>query len=223
MSKLGQIFTAGVSNDIAVALDDVANSGILDPVGTSAFPVQGLAVDAAKPNLQVFDLTANLDANSTAQASINASSAEIAPFDPAEPLTAPQGSSYAQLVIDGNLSGSSGGAVKDLPLTVSASAAPSFTYTHWITASATETRLDALTRLVTSAQLPQYADITALLPGEATRFSATLQVDLVAEAKYGDSFDLAKAVSLFDGLSAQLTASVTYEIKASLGWSLYDD
>src|SRR2546423_32774 len=30
MSKLGQIFTAGVSNDIAVLIDDVANSGILD-------------------------------------------------------------------------------------------------------------------------------------------------------------------------------------------------
>ena len=52
MSKLGQIFTAGVSNDIAVLVDDVANSGILDPVGTSAFQLQGLAVDAAKPNLQ---------------------------------------------------------------------------------------------------------------------------------------------------------------------------
>ena len=223
MSKLGQIFTAGVSNDIAVALDDVANSGILDPVGTSAFQVQGLAVDAAKPGLQVFDLTANLDARSTAQASINAPSAEIAPFDDAEALSAPQGSSYAQLVIDGNLTGSIGGAVKNLPLTVSASAAPTFTYTHWITASATETRLAALTRLVTSAQLPQYANITSLLPGEATRFRATLQIDLGAEAKYGDSFDLAKAVSLFDGLSAQLKATVTYEIKASLGWSLYEE
>src|ERR1051325_3258008 len=223
MSKLGQIFTTGVSNDIAVAFDDAANSGILDPVGTSAYQVQGLAVDAAKPNLQVFDLTANLDAGSTAQASINAASAEIAPFDAAEALTAPQGSSYAQLVIDGNLSGSIGGAIENRPLTVSASAAPSFTYTHWTLASATETRLDALTRLVTRAQLPQYENPPSLLPGEATRFAATLQIDLGAEAKYGQSFDLAKAVSLFDGLSAQLQATVAYEIKASLGWSLYEE
>ncbi|HYU26059.1 MAG TPA: hypothetical protein VEO74_12695 [Thermoanaerobaculia bacterium] len=71
MSKLGQIFTAGVSNDIAVLVDDVANSGVLDPVGTSAYQVRGLAVDAAKPNLQLFDLTANLDASATAQASID--------------------------------------------------------------------------------------------------------------------------------------------------------
>lgn len=221
MSKLGQIFTAGVSNDISVLADDAAT--LFEPVGTSAFQVQGLAVDAPKANLQVFDLTANLDANSSAQASINAPSTEIAPFDAAEPLTAPQGSSYTQLVIDGNLSGNIGGAIKDLPLTVSASAAPSFTYTHWITASAAETRLDALTRLVATAQLPQFAKLTSLLPGEATRFAATLQIDLGAEAKYGDSFDLAKAVSLFDGLSAQLKASVTYQIKASLGWSLYED
>ncbi|HKS21238.1 MAG TPA: hypothetical protein VJZ76_00455 [Thermoanaerobaculia bacterium] len=223
MTKLGQIFTAGVSNDITVALDGVADSKILDPVGTSAYQVPGLSVDAAKPNLQVFDLTASLDASSTAQASINAASAEIAPFDASEPLTAPQGSSYAQLVIDGNLSGSFGGTLKNAPLTVSASAAPSFTYTHWTLASATETRLDALTRLVTSAQLPQYENITSLLPGEATRFGATLQIDLGAQAQYGDSFDLDKAVSLFDGLSAQLTASVAYQIKASLGWSLYDE
>ena len=223
MSKLGQIFTAGVSNDITVAFDDVANSGIVDPVGTSAYQVQGLAVNAARPSLQVFDLTANLGTDATAQASINAASAEIAPFDAAEVLTAPAGSSYAQLVIDGNLSGSLGGAIKNLPLTVSASAAPAFTYTHWTLASATETRLAALTRLVTSAQLPQFANITSLLPGEATRFAATLQIDLGAEAKYGDSFDLAKAVSLFDGLSAQLKATVTYEIKASLGWSLYEE
>ena len=223
MSKLGQIFTAGVSNEIAVLLDDVANSGVLDRVGTSAFQLQSLAVDAAKPNLQVFDLTANLDANAKATASIDAPSAEIAPFDPAEPLTAPQGSSYAQLEIDGNLSGSLGGAIKNAPLTVSASAAPSFTYTHWITVAATEKRIDALTRLVTTAQLPQFANLTSLLPGEATRFAATLQIDLGAEAKYGQSFDLAKAVSLFDGLSAQLKANVTYQIKASLGWSLYDE
>jgi hypothetical protein len=223
MSKLGQIFTAGVSNDIAVLVDDVANSGILDPVGTSAFQVQGLAVDAAKPNLQLFDLTANLDASATAQASIDAPSAEIAPFDPSEGLTAPQDSSYAQLVIDGNLSGNLGGTVRNLPLTVSASAAPSFTYTHWITAAATETRLAALTRLVATAQLPQFASLTTLLPGEATRFSATLQIDLGAQAKYGDSFDLAKAVSLFDGLSAQLKANVQYQIEASLGWSLFED
>src|ERR1051325_894330 len=126
MSELGQIFTAGVSNDIKVAFDDVANGGILDPVGTSAYQVQGLAVNAARPNLQVFDLTANLGASSTAQASINAASAQIAPFDAAEALTAPAGSSYAQLVIDGNLSGSIGGTIKNLPLTVSASAAPAF-------------------------------------------------------------------------------------------------
>src|SRR5438067_1713709 len=109
MSKLGRIFTAGVSNDISVALDDVVKSGIADPVGTSAYQVQGLAVDAAKPNLQVFDFSASLDANATAQASIVAASAQIAPFDAGDPLTAPAGSSYAQLVIAGNLSGSAGG------------------------------------------------------------------------------------------------------------------
>jgi hypothetical protein len=43
-------------------------------------------------------------------------------------LTAPQGSSYAQLVIDGNLSGNLGGTVNNLPLTVSASATPSKTW-----------------------------------------------------------------------------------------------
>src|SRR5205823_12979484 len=105
---------------------------------------------------------------------------------------APQGSSYAQLVIDGNLSGNVGGTIQPIPLTVSASAAPSCTYTHWITAAATEPRLAALTRLVATAQLPQFASLTTLLPGEATTFSATLQIDLGAQAKYGDSFDLAK-------------------------------
>jgi hypothetical protein len=223
MFKLGEIFTAGVPNDIAVALDDIANSGIADPVGTSAYEVQGLAVSAAKPNLKVFDFTAALDANASAQASIVAASAQIAPFDESEPLTAPDGSSYAQLVIAGDLSGNLSGAVKRAPLNVSASAAASFTYTHWLLATATETRLAALTRLVTSAQLPQYADLTALEPGEATRFQATLKIDLGVEAKYGDSFDFSKAVSLFDGLSAQLKATVQYQLEASLGWSLFDE
>ena len=222
MSKLGQIFTEGVSNDISVAFDDAVNSGIQDPVGTSAYAVQGLAVNAAKPDLSVFDLTASLDAKATAQASIDAPSAEISPFDPSEPLTAPAGSSYAQLVVAGDLSGSAGGTLTHAPLDVSASAASSFTYTHWILASATETRLAALTRLVTTAQLPQFAPLTSLQPGEATRFAATLNVDLGVQAKYGGSFDLDKAVSLFDGLSAQLKASVQYQLAASLGWSLFD-
>jgi len=172
---LGKIFTAGVPNDISVAVDDATT--LLDPVGTSAYQVQGVKLDAAKPDLQVFDLTAKLDASATAQASILAPSVEISPFDPATPLTAPSGSSYAQLSIDGDVSGSAGGTTSRVPLTVSASGTPSFTYAHWVTAQATETRVAALTRLAATAQLPQFASLTTLLPGEATKFSATLQID----------------------------------------------
>jgi hypothetical protein len=223
MSKLGQIFSSGVVNKIEVVYDDVQNSGILETVGTSAFPVKSLAVDASQPSLKVFGLTANLDAQSTAQASILAPTAEITPFDDTTPLTAPSGSSYAQLSIDGKLSGAISGSVSSLPLSVSGSGAASFTYDHWIPAASTEQRLAALTRLVTTAQLPQFENLPGLAAGEISRFEAKLNVDLGIQAKYGSSFDLSKAVSLFDGLSAQLKASVQYEIEASLGWSMYED
>lgn len=223
MSKLGQIFSSGVANKIEVLYDDVQNSGILDPVGTSAFTVQGLAVDASQPSLKVFDLTADLGEQASAAVSILAPSAEIKPFDDATPLTAPNGSSYAQLTVGGTLSGGISGSVSSLPLSVSGSATASFTYDHWITAPSTEQRAAALTRLVSSAQLPQFENLTTLADGEISRFEAKLNVDLGIQAKYGSSFDLAKAVSLFDGLSAQLKATVQYEIAASLGWSMYED
>jgi len=224
MSNLGKILNSGVVNDIEVLFDDVQNSGVLDPVGTSAFTLKNLSVQAANPALKVFDLAANVDASVQAQAQILASTATITPFVSDASLSAPNGSSYAQLTVTGNLGAGAGGNVGNaVPLSISASASASFAYNHYLPAAATSTRIAALQQLATSAQLPQFESLTGLKAGEISSFEAKLNFDLGLKAKYGSSFNVAETLQLFEGLSAQFKAQVQYSIEASLGWSLFDD
>ena len=222
MSSLGRIFSSDVVNQIEVLYNDVTSSGILDPVGTSAYQLPDVSVNAAKPSLKVFDLTADLDAQSSAKVSILAPSAQIAPFDKSVPLTAPAGSSYAQLDVAGKLSAGITGE-RGSALSLSASGAATFAYDHYLPAAATAKRLDALAKLVASAELPQYADLAGLQAGEITRFEADINIDLGIKAEYGSSFDIDRTMKLFEGLSGQFTASVQSSIEASLGWSLFDE
>lgn len=223
MASLGRIFSANTKDKIEVLYKDVTSSGILDPVGTSAYTLPDVTVDTASKAFSVFDLTAELDAKSQVKASILAPSAQIAPFDSSDPLTAPSGSSYGVLEVTGNLS-SNETAEKDIAaLTLSASGAASFTYDHYLLVAATAKRLDALTKVVASSELPQFAPLASLQAGEISRFQATLNLDLGLKATYGDTFDYDHALSLFDGLSAQIKASAKASIEASLGWTLYDD
>jgi hypothetical protein len=223
MSSLGQFFSGGVVNKIEALYDDVKNTGLLDPVGTSAFALKEVSVSAAQPSLKVFDLTASLGADSSAQVTINAPATEITPFDASVGFAAPAGTSYAQLSVDGKLSAGLTGAVSNLPLSLSAGGTATFAYNHYLPVAATEKRVEALTRLVTSAQLPQFENLNTLQAGEISSFAATLNLDLGIKGTYGKSFDVAHVVSLFDGLSAQIKAHVQFSIEASLGWSLYDD
>jgi hypothetical protein len=223
MANLGKIFDSDVVKNIEQLTKELANSGVTQPVGTTAFTPQKLAVHAAVPNVPVFDATANFDATAQASVSIGASGDTVPAFDPDAGATAPNGSSYAQLVVTGNVSGGINAAVTNLPLAVSANAAAMFRYEHFVPAAATETRLDALARVLTTAQLPQFELLTQFVPGEISRFHGTFSVDLGAKAKYGTSFDVAQAVSLFNGLSAQLKAHVQYSIEASIGFSVFDD
>ncbi|HKR66738.1 MAG TPA: hypothetical protein VJZ00_23625 [Thermoanaerobaculia bacterium] len=222
-SSLGQLLSGGVVNKIEALYDGVKNSGVLDPVGTDAFALQDVAVSASNPSLKVFDLTASLGADAKAQVTINAASAQIAPFDGSEGLSAPSGSSYAQLHVEGKLSAGAKGAVSKIPLSISASAAASFAYDHYLPAAATDKRIDALTRLVTSAQLPQFEPLATMQSGEISSFTAALNFDFGLQAKYGSSFDVDRVVKLFDGLSGDIKVNVQYAIAASLGWSLFDD
>lgn len=224
MASLGKIFSAEVVNDIEVLYKDVTSSGVLDPVGTSAFTLPEVSVNASKSDLKVFDRSGSLGADASAQVSILAPSSEISPFDSSQGLTAPAGSSYAQLQVDGKLSaGLSGSGGGSAGLTLSASGAASFTYDHYLPVAATEKRIDALAKLVATSQLPQLASLTSLEPGEISSFQAALSFDLGLQATYGSSFDVNHVVQLFHGLSAELTASVKSSIEATLGWTLYDD
>jgi len=222
MSSLGRIFSSDVANKIEVLYNDLTSSGILDPVGTSAYQLRDVSLSAEKADLKVFDLTADLDAQSSAQVSILAPSAQIAPFDKSAPLSAPGGSSYAQLEVDGKLSAGLTGE-RGSALSLSASGAATFTYDHYLPAAATAKRLDALTKLVASAELPQFANLAGLQPGEISRFELDLNIDLGIKAEYGASFDIDRTMKLFDGLSGQFTAAVQSSIEASLGWSLFDE
>ena len=222
-TSLGRIFDSGIVNQIEVLYDELKNTGLLDPVGTTAFDLKQISVNAQNPSLKVFDLTANLGAQSSAQVSIDAPSTPIAPFDPAVSLTASAGNSYAVLHVDGKLSAGLSGALSKLPLKISGSGAATFDYDHYLQVAATQNRAEALARLIASAQLPQFESLTTLQPGEISRFQAALNIDLGIQATYGASFDIDKTLSLFDGLSAQFKATVAYSIQASLGWSLYDD
>jgi hypothetical protein len=222
-TTLGRIFDSGVVNDIKVAYDEVKSSGLVEPVGTTAFALKGVSIDAPKADLKVFDLTASLDAQSSATISIVAPSTTITPFDSSAPLTAPASTSYAVLHLEGKLSAGASGNITSIPLAISASAADSFQYDHYLPVASTEIRAAALARLAASAQLPQFENLTTLQAGEISSFSATLNFDLGIKAQWGASFDLQRVLDLFDGLSAQFTAKVQYSLEASLGWSIYDD
>ncbi len=219
MSSLGSVFDS--AKKIELLYDDVKNSGILDPVGTSAFSVQDLQVSANNASLKVFDLNATFGANASANAQIQAQTAQLTAYDDDPDLAAPAGSSYATLTIKGSLNAGVA-SPSSLPFSLSASGASTFEYDHYLLAAATDKRLDALTKVVSSARLPQFASLAAIDSGEVLRFQAALNVDFGIQAKYGKSFDLSKTLELFKGLSAQLQAQVQYQLEASLGWSLYD-
>lgn len=222
-ASLGRIFNTGLVNDIEVLYDEVKNSGIIDPVGTSAFQLRDESIDASKPNLKVFDLSANLGADASAKVSIAAAGTPIAPFDPATPLTPPAGSSYANLHVDGKLSAGAAGTLPSVPLDLSATGSAELQYDHYLPVAATERRAEALARLVATAQLPQFESLTTMQPGEISKLQTTLNVDVGVKAKFGGTFDLDHTVKLFDGLSAQFTANARYSLEASLGWSLFDE
>lgn len=216
--QLGQIF-----DEVKVFFDDVVNSGVLQPVGTNAFQLQQLKADTENTKLELFDSPVTLQAGASATAQILGAGATITAFEDDTPVGAPANMSYAQLEVKGDFSGSVAADVTSIPLALSASGAASLDYDHYILASQTETRLDALTRLVTTAELPQAASLASLQPGEASSLTATLNFDLGIKAKFSKTFDVAGTVKLFDGLSAQATAKVQYGLEASLGWSLFDE
>ncbi|HEX7155178.1 MAG TPA: hypothetical protein VF618_27160 [Thermoanaerobaculia bacterium] len=222
-TSLGRIFSSGVVNKIEVLYDEVQNSGLLEDVGTTAFALKEVGVNAEKKDLKVFDLTAEFGADSSAKVSINAAGAPITPFGSDTPVTASNGNSYAVLHVDGKLSAGITGALDNLPLDLSASGTASFDYDHYVPVAATENRAVALARLVSTAQLPQFEMLSNLMPGEVSRFQAALNLDLGLKGTFGKSFDIDETVKLFDGLSGQFKANVAYSLEASLGWSLFDD
>lgn len=222
-TSLGRIFTSNVANKIEVLFEEVQNSGVLDPVGTTAFDLKQVTLNAEKKDLKVFDLSADLGADSEAKLSILAAGTPIAPFDSSQSLTADSGKSFAQLHVDGKLSAGLSGNINSSPLELSASGAASFQYDHYIQVASTDTRVAALTRLITTAQLPQFEPLQSLAPGEVSKFQAALNLDLGLKGTFGKSFDVDQAIKLFEGLSAQFKASIRYSIQAALGWSLYDD
>ena len=221
MSDPGKVFSSDIAKNVQQLQKEITD--LTSAVGTTAFSVQPLKVHADVPQVDVYGAKANFDAQASGHVSMNAQGTKIAPFDSASGFEAPADSSYAQLEVKGSITGGISAAVSSAPLSISAKAAAAFTFEHYLPAVATETRLSALARLLTTADLPQFGSLAALQPGEVSSFEAMLSVDLGLKAKYGTSFDIDSTIALFDGLSAQLQAHVQYSIEASLGWSLFDD
>jgi hypothetical protein len=216
--ELGQIF-----DEVKVFYDDAVD--VSQPVGTSAFPPEPLALKADTQNtaLKLFDSPVTLEASASATAQILGAGATINAFEGDTPVAAPANMSWAQLEVKADFSGGVAADITSIPLALSASGAASLDYDHYILVNQDETRLDALTRLVTTAELPHSESLASLRPGEASSFTATLNFDLGIKAKFNKSFDVAGTVKLFDGLSAQAMAKVQYGLEASLGWSIFDE
>src|SRR3954452_24320640 len=224
MADLGKLFSSDVVKNIQQLQQDIQATGLTDTVGTGAFtPKQMLKVHAGSPQIDVHGAKANFDAQASAQVSIEAQGATIAPFDSSAALEPPANSSWALLEVKGTINGGIDAEEKRIPLSISAKAAASFTYDHYAPAADTDTRLAALAQLLTTANVPQLQPLSKLQPGEISSFQAALSIDLGLKAKYGSSFDIASTIGLFDGLSAQLKAHVQYSLEASLGWSVCDD
>ncbi|HEY4642371.1 MAG TPA: hypothetical protein VII75_13580 [Thermoanaerobaculia bacterium] len=224
MADLGKLFSSDVVKNIQQLQQDIQATGLTDTVGTGAFtPKQMLKVHAGSPQIDVHGAKANFDAQASAQVSIEAQGATIAPFDSSAALEPPANSSWALLEVKGTINGGIDAEEKRIPLSISAKAAASFTYDHYAPAADTDTRLAALAKLLTTANVPQLQPLSKLQPGEISSFQAALSIDLGLKAKYGSSFDIASTIGLFDGLSAQLKAHVQYSLEASLGWSVFDD
>ena len=102
----------------------------------------------------------------------------------------------------GSVSGGINANTPKIPLTISASGAAAFTFDHWPSAASTAERVDALAKLLATAQLPQFESLATLADDEISRIETRLNFDLGIKGKYGSSFDLDESIKLFEGLSA---------------------
>lgn len=225
VSSLGRIFDAGGKNQIELIFDDIVQTGLTDPVGTDAWTLKAITVNAPKPDLSIFNVPLDLSASATATVGIEKADASFTFFGSNTPLTAPTGMSFASVKVDGTLGVSAKAAapVGAFQLSGTAASSAAFDYQHLLPVKSTDRRFDAMLALARSAQLPQWASFQKLAPGEVDRFTANFSLDLGVKAKAGNSFDLSSVVSLFDGLSGSVKASVRYSLEAALGWSLYDE
>lgn len=222
-SSLGRILDSGAKNQIELLYDDV--SGLTDTVGTTAWTLKSLSVSAPKPDLSVFNVPLELSASATASAGVSAATATFTPFGSDTALTAPQGSSYANLTLTGTLGVGANAAAPSgvLQLSGTAAASSTFNFQHLLPVKSTDTHLSAMLALAKSAELPQWSAFQNLADGEVNQFTGSFSFDLGVKASAGRSFDLDKVVSLFDGLSGSIKASARYSLEAALGWSLYDE
>lgn len=113
-------------------------------------------------------------------------------------------------------------ATQALSIAAGASASGSLRYRLLLPAAGTDTRIEAVGKLLERARPPQLLDLADLADGELHTFDARFQLGFNLKTKMGKQFDFSAVVDLFDDVSATLSAHAEATLSASLGWSLYD-
>jgi hypothetical protein len=209
-----------------VQIDDTLED-LNKPVSAGAYSVKPLSVDSGDHDVNVFGTPLTLQAGMSAKAEILDSTVTVPMFDDTPAVTAPAGTSFARLTVEGSVSakGSASGHVSSVKISADASSSAKFSYVHARPVSGT--RLDALTTLVKTTRLPQMADVTTVVPAELLSFDGTLNVDLGVQAALGGQVDiqkdLADVINLGADLSLPMKAHAQYTINASVGFSLYEE
>lgn len=224
MTNLGKLFDAGTIGNSIVAKVDEALDVLNQPVSAGAYDVKSLSLDAGTPTLNVFDAPVQLGATLKLAARIAGKDETFNPFGEA-PFKAADGTSYASLQLDAQLTAGTKGGGKSGVLTISgeASASAKMSYLHLLPVAGTTSRLDALVALARTTELPQLATFDKLENGEVLQFDAMLSVDLGIQAQYGADLTINETLAIAGDLALPVQAHVGFTAQASLGFSLYEE
>jgi hypothetical protein len=215
-TSLGRIFDAGGHNQIELLIEKL-DDRLTAPVSSGPYELTDTTLKTGgNSQVQMFGVPLKLEAVLELKARIATGE------DTAHPL--PEGTLPAIINLKGNLGvdgtvSAHGGA---LQLSAEGSLATGFEYFHLRPVAGEISRLRAFELLVRGTQLPQWAKIERMEPGEVLRFSAMLKVDFGLKGAAGKAFDLSQVITLFDDVSFGVKAHVQMSIEASLGWAMYE-
>ncbi len=216
------------------------------PAGSGKFPVLEASdekLEVTDGQVKIFDQPFSISGKLAADLLVHEQGAEeqILAFqdptseeeDQGEVLTAPQGQVLSELkfVADAGISGTfeatpSGG----LTLSANAAAGGGLTYRHLRPSPTDATRLVALQGLLTSSRPPGLVPLALdeIDPSEIHVLTAKVNFDLGLDVTFGgnvklqtDLSDLDALAKVFQGMSAEVKVDADYSLKASFGYSLY--